>query len=205
MSLAQSQGDILDKFCTTLKEFLSQIEAVFPSAQGTKKLILHYDISITHAPTEAISTLARTKLIQAWEKHMSPVYDRCTAKDETVIKEITGSHDVFKGLDLWSKWIDPDLDESTHSCIWGYINNLNRFCQMYTMCGAVPDGMRGSIERVATTLQKRALRRAAAPTLNADTFMKIATAVSAELRGYGGVRQTDRPPHAKVYAFEYFA
>lgn len=183
MSLSESQGDILNKFCSLLHEFLQQIESVFPECTGTKKLILQYDIGITHAPTESIASLAKNKLIEAWSKHMTPFYERCRAKDESTIKEITASHDVFQGLDLWNKWMDPDLDEGTHNCIWDYINNLNRFCQMYTMCSSVPDGMRTSIEKVAKTLEQQlGVGSAGIPAFNSDTFMKIAQAVSAELK-----------------------
>lgn len=185
-SIAESKADTLRQFCKLIRQFLGELEGVFPECTSTAKAVLTFDIGITHAPTESIADKGRKKLMEAWQERLAPLYPRCAAKDEKVIQELSASHEIFKGMDLWGKWNDPGIDGATRECIWDYLNNLNRFCQMYYMCDAVPEGMRKSIESVASTLKAEmeaagASAEGGLPALNPDLLMKIATSVQREM------------------------
>lgn len=149
MSLRQHA---LDSFSESMKQFLDAIAGVFPECVETKKYKLKFEIGITHAAPE-MSNTNKTALVKKWHETMEPMYERCKARDETVIKELCAIPDTFaSNMTLWGKWTDPGIQKDTHDVIWAYIDNLNKFCQMYTLYASVPDKMMTSIQSMATSM-----------------------------------------------------
>ena len=131
MSLRQHA---LDSFSESMKQFLDAIAGVFPECVETKKYKLKFEIGITHAAPE-MSNTNKTALVQKWHETMEPMYERCKARDETVVEELCAIPDTFaSNMALWAKWTDPGIQKDTHDVIWAYIDNLNKFCQTFCNC-----------------------------------------------------------------------
>ena len=141
----------LDGFSDTIQQFIGAISGVFPECIETKKCKYKFEIAITHSP-EDMSNKHKTMLIKQWHKTMEPLYDRCKQRDITVIQEICETSTFASELQLWSKWNDPEIQEDTHEVIWTYIDNLNKFCQMFTLYDNVPEKMMTSIQSMAASM-----------------------------------------------------
>ena len=142
----------LDSFAESMKQFLDAIAGVFPECVETRKYCYKFDIGITHA-TGAMANANKETLISKWHAVMEPMYERCKARDTSVIQELCAIPDTFaSNMALWSKWTDTGIQKDTHDVIWAYIDNLNKFCQMHTLYKNVPDKMMTSIQSMATTM-----------------------------------------------------
>ena len=142
----------LDGFSKTMQQFLNAVSGVFPECVETRKSKLKFEIGITHG-TDAIANPLKKTLIERWHTTKEPMYERCKARDETVIKELCADSSCLASkMKLWDKWNDSQIQDGTHNIIWAYIDNLNKFCQMYILYSKVPDKMMNSIQNMATTI-----------------------------------------------------
>ena len=142
----------LDGFSQTMGQFLDAVAGVFPECVETRKTKLKFDIAITHGTTDIANQL-KTKLVEKWHEKMEPMYERCKARDTSVIEEVCeDTESIAAKMKLWDKWIDPQIQNGTHETIWAYLDNLNKFCQMYILYSKVPDKMMTSIQNMAQTI-----------------------------------------------------
>ena len=113
-------------------QFLGGMKVVFPHCLQLKKVCLQFEIAMG-IPADT-KPFPRRRLIRFWHKSMSPFYERCSQKDETVWKEISEDPESYVAkLDLWSKWNDTELSDQNKATIWSYIVPMNKFSNKYNL------------------------------------------------------------------------
>jgi len=149
---AKLQTETLNTFTDILQQFINQIQSVFPECTETKKMSLKFEIGTMLSTNKASKLALKKKMINGWHNKMKSYYDAVTRRDPLVIKQVTESSDTFRSINLWRKWNDPKVHPGTHEVIWKYIDNLNKFCQMYIMYSGIPTKMLSSIEKMASSI-----------------------------------------------------
>ena len=145
------QEDTMNTFIDVLGQFINQIQSVFPECTQTQKVKLMFEIGAQIATDKSKMLQTRKKIIDGWIKAISPFYDLVKQRDVNVIQTIS-KVDMFVGMDLWTKWNDPSVHPSTHDVIWKYMDNLNKYAQLYTMYSQIPTKMLTSIEGMANSI-----------------------------------------------------
>ena len=139
--------DARTQFVKYMREFLAALGEVYPNCKSTKQLRLKFGIGIEHALNDDTRTANEQEMIVEYHTAMLPYYQRVQARDQTVIADAERQVSLLQELHISTKWQQADADIRT--CIFEYLDLLNRFSQMYALYTAVPKNMMGKIEAVA--------------------------------------------------------
>lgn len=149
--LTKLQSDTLTTFIDILGQFINQIQSVFPECTQTQKVKLMFEIGAQVATDKSKMIQTRKKIIDGWVTNIAPFYNDVKARKVSSIQQISEIK-LFAGMNLWGKWNDPSVHPSTHDVIWKYMDNLNKYAQLYTMYNQIPTKMMTSIESMATSI-----------------------------------------------------
>ena len=142
-----------EAFVSYMDQFVTALVEVFPECQGLKAMRLEFDVGITHAMSTSLKATAEKKLIDDYNEAMSPYYEACQKRDDSVF--LNNEIKTLRSIDMQSKWMDPSVDNDTKECVWSYVDNLNKYCQMYFLYKSVPDNMMNKIQNVAMGLAEK--------------------------------------------------
>lgn len=139
----------LDKFITVCEEFLQAFADVFEDCQATQDTLKQFRDEIKP------NFLFQQVLIRRWHSDMSPFYQKCKDKDQTLMYE---NIYMLKKLKIQDKWLDPTFSEESKQVVWQYLQTLNKFCEEYSthdyskLHAHMPKKMMTTIEKVATDI-----------------------------------------------------
>ena len=142
-----------DAFVNYMDQFITALVEVFPECRGLKAMRLEFDVGITHAMSESLKVTAQKKLITDYHEAMGPYYELCQKRDPRVFLE--NNIETLRSIDMRAKWMDPTVDNDIKECVWDYVDNLNKYCQMYFLYQSVPSNMMNKIQSVAMGLAEK--------------------------------------------------
>lgn len=115
------EGQIAVNFMDMMGQFLDALHDVYPECMKVIAYRLAFRTQLSS--DRAVLVQQGEEAMQMYHDTMHTWYSRCTARDESLLREeIEFLHD----LGMYSKWADMGAD--TKEAIWDYINHLNRFC-----------------------------------------------------------------------------
>lgn len=137
------------------KQFIEALCEVWPECKELKRYKLKFELACVHPPA-ALALPNKREMIRKYHKTMSPHYQRCTAKDETLLmdREAQRGIDILNDIKFYEKWT-PDLHAETKENVWEYILNMNRYSNLYSLYSNVPSGMMTKIESMATGIASK--------------------------------------------------
>jgi len=77
---------------------------------------------------------------------------RLKERDSSALFAVVDGIPLLKDVDIRGKWSDPDFTEESKQNLWQYLSALETYGGLYC---AVPAGVMGRIEQVATTLSAK--------------------------------------------------
>jgi hypothetical protein len=134
------------------KQFLEALCEVWPECSQLRSKKLEFEMACVHGP-EALCVENRKKLILNYYSEMSPHFARCTSKDDALMRDqaVQDGIPFLKPMCFYTKWTE-DLHDETKDNVWEYLNNMNRYANLYHLYAQVPSTMLGKIENMATTI-----------------------------------------------------
>lgn len=125
---------------------LTSISDVFPECDETLHALQLFRVAVKGDPR------AEDKFV----RHCSGLFKQHSARlkeqDVKALLAVVDGIPLLKGIDVRSKWSDPDFSEESKQNLWQYLSALNTYGSLYC---AVPAGVMGRIEQVATTMSTK--------------------------------------------------
>ena len=146
---------IAEIFYQYSKQFIEALCEVWPECPELKRHKLKFELACVHPP-QALALPNKRKLVQNYHITMSPFYNRCNQKDESLLmdREAQKHIDILNEIKFYEKW-SPDLHTETKENVWEYILSMNRYGNLYNLYTNVPSGMLGKIESMATGIASK--------------------------------------------------
>lgn len=131
-------------------QYLDALAEVWPECNMVKQTRLEYRMACVQGIGSS-NKISQTKAIVAYHKAMSPFYERCTKKDDTVFMEedLHRACAFLAKVGFQDKWTE-DLHPETKENVWAYMLGLNQYANMYNLYSKVPRQMLNTIEGMAT-------------------------------------------------------
>ena len=146
---------IVEIFYQYSKQFIEALCEVWPECPELKRHKLKFELACVHPPA-SLALPSKRKLVANYHATMSPFYNRCTQKDESLLMDQNAQQDIdiLNDIKFYQKW-SPDLHPETKENVWEYILSMNRYSNLYNLYSNVPSGMMGTIESMATGIASK--------------------------------------------------
>ena len=141
---------IVEVFFQYSRQFIEALCEVWPECNELKRYKLKFELACVHPPA-SIAIAAKREMVLNYHKTMSPHYQRCTQKDDSLLLDRAAQQgiDILNDIQFYNKWT-PDLHPETKENVWEYLCNMNRYSNLYSLYSSVPAGMMGKIENMAS-------------------------------------------------------
>ena len=127
-------------------QFLNALVEVFPEDTNLKASKLEFTMATQHAP-ENLREAKKEELLQTWNKYMGPLASACQQKNAQAVMQTKNFPPYIQKINIEQKW--SEVDEETREVIWQYLNELQKYSQMYLLYKAVPNNMMQKIQTMA--------------------------------------------------------
>jgi hypothetical protein len=92
------------------------------------------------------------KFIRKCQKLFKNNAAQMKSRDPEAVFSITESIEILKGVDMRSKWYDPDFTQESQDSFWQYLVSLNTYSDLYS---SVPVNTMHKIERMAAEVGEK--------------------------------------------------
>jgi hypothetical protein len=127
-------------------QFLNALVEVYPEDTNLKASKLEFTMATQHAP-ENLREAKKEELLQVWNQFMGPLAQACQQKNAEVVMKAQNFPPYIQKINIEEKW--QEVDEETREVIWQYLNELQKYSQMYLLYKAVPSNMMQKIQTMA--------------------------------------------------------
>lgn len=105
----------VNEFLDVMAQFLGQLRIAFPSCRRVERYDKSFRIALRTSSVDV-----KKRCVQEYVDVMHPYYERCAARDTTLLQE---NILFLSRLALPEKW--DIMDDETKDVVWLYIENLN--------------------------------------------------------------------------------
>jgi hypothetical protein len=145
---AQAQGalkgnKLRDGFVSLSENLLSSIADVFPECDETRHALELYRVVVKGDPSH------EDKFVRKCSELFKQNSIGLKEHDEEALFTVVGGINLLTGIDIRSKWGDPDFSAESKDNMWQYLSALETYGGLYC---AVPPGVMERIEKVASTM-----------------------------------------------------
>lgn len=127
-------------------QFLNALVEVFPEDTNLKATKLEFTMATQHAP-EQVREHKKEEMVQMWNQFMGPLAAACQQKNAQAVMQTKNFPPYIQKINIEEKWHEVDVD--TQEVIWQYLNELQKYSQMYLLYRAVPSNMMQKIQTMA--------------------------------------------------------
>jgi len=138
----------LNAFVDYATQFLDSLREVFPECASLREVKLAFDVSVLTDGEEN-----KVNLIMAWHEHMEDYYEMCVKRDDRVFLEVNPPS-FLESVDFKTKWRNQSTDD-IKTCIWEYMDVLNKYAQMYMLYSNVPNTIMDKIQTMAVSMASK--------------------------------------------------
>jgi len=147
--LEMTQTTLIDKFATTMGEFLEALAVVYPECDKVALYEKNFRTTVIDAGETIRRTLGETAM-DRYHDTMTPWYSQCSACDESLIQE---SIEFLDELGLREKW--AVMRDDHKETIWEFINMINGFCMIRYSANSMPDSIKNVLSTTASSLAEQ--------------------------------------------------
>jgi hypothetical protein len=146
-SSAPTQANKLREGFVELSEnLLTSIGDVFPECDETRHALQLFRVAVKGDPH------GEDKFVRRCTGLFKQNSVRLKERDSTALFAVVDGIPLLKGIDIRSKWSDADFSKESKQNLWQYLSALETYGGLYC---AVPAGVMGRIEQVATTMSAK--------------------------------------------------
>lgn len=135
-----------DGFVELAEGLLSSIVEVFPECDETRHTLQIFRVAVKG------DSGAEDKFIRKCSALFKQNSARLKERDANALFCVVDGIPLLKDIDIRGKWSDPDFSEESKQNLWQYLSALETYGGLYC---AVPAGIMGRIEQVATTMSTK--------------------------------------------------
>jgi len=133
-------------FVELAENLLVSISDVFPECDETRHALQLFRVAVKGDPG------GEDKFVRRCTGLFKQNSARLKERDSVALFAVVDGIPLLEGIDIRNKWGDPDFTEESKQNLWQYLSALETYGGLYC---AVPAGVMGRIEQVATTMSAK--------------------------------------------------
>lgn len=141
-----SANKLRQGFVELAEGLLSSIVEVFPECDETRHALELFRVVVKDDPS------AEDKFVRKCTALFKQNSARLKENDSQALFAVVDGIPLLKDIDVRAKWSDPDFSAESKQNLWHYLSALETYGGLYC---AVPSGVMGRIEKVATTMSAK--------------------------------------------------
>lgn len=142
----QQANKLREGFVDLAENLLTSIGDVFPECDETRHALQLFRVAVKGDPSGEDTFVRRCT--DLFKQNSARLKER----DASALFAVVDGIPLLRGADIRTKWSDPDFSEESKQNLWQYLSALETYGGLYC---AVPAGVMGRIEQVATSISSK--------------------------------------------------